>query len=587
MSVKNFRRAAALCAALWIALSACSASATVFESPPIDRRISKNEARSLDDMPDTARARADELVVGVTELTGEINPFFARTSGDSSVATLLFDELLFTNNAGEAGPGVATYTLSATGAEVTFTIRENVRYIDGEPVTSDDFINALYLLINPAYDGAYDISPLGIAGRKEYQSGGAAEVRGIVRVNDRTFTVALETPISDQLVFFAIPALRVSLAGDMKIPATATDAAARAAAFANAVKAARAVDAPAMAYGQYTLVLLEEGVHALFTKNQAYWRGAPKIGTLRLQVVSTDTEEVFSMMLAGSVDIVNLIGSIEIVNRAYDARFINLYTWESDIIGYLGMDLDNALFMDTAVRHALAVGLNREQACDSVFERYASVPKMILFDAFGISREMNEELYPYNPEYALELFESAGWVMGDDGLLHRGDKTFTFALTFNTPNPYMDKVATQMHADYRRIGVDVKLNPVTLGELAAGIEQDNLAMYFEARRLPVDPALAANLFVGDSHLNAGGYRSDTTDRLLRIASMEKDPARRNVYYEVLFQQLYADLPFIPLYRRSDMLLINGRVMNANVTTAHDILSDAYRFFLVDTLEGQW
>ena len=146
----NRKRTAALLLLALLALPLVPAQAI----GPINRDIAEFTARTLDYMPEAARARTDSLVVGVSDLPGETNPFFVKTSGDDALASLLYDELLFVNNKGEWGDGVATIAFSNNNRTCTFTVRDSVRYPDGSPVTSDDFINALYLLLMPGYDGA-------------------------------------------------------------------------------------------------------------------------------------------------------------------------------------------------------------------------------------------------------------------------------------------------------------------------------------------------------------------------------------------------------------------------------------------------
>ncbi|MCL1963884.1 MAG: hypothetical protein FWF69_02345, partial [Firmicutes bacterium] len=142
-------------------------------------------------------------------------------------------------------------------------------------------------------------------------------------------------------------------------------------------------------------------------------------------------------------------------------------------------------------------------------------------------------------------------------------------------------------ADFAALGIDMRPKAVSLEELMELVAAGACDMYFQARRLPSSPALAADLFMGESWLNASRYTSDMLSRDLTRVTEEVDPARRTVLYEGLFLEMYAELQVIPLYRRSEMLLVSGRIFNANITTAHDITSDVYRFFLVDTLKGQW
>ncbi len=586
--MKNKRGVAfALAALLLLALVVQTAAlAVTIQTPVINRSIARNEARSLDAMPEAARARTDTLVIGVPDLMGETNPFFVETAGDDSVASLLYDELVFRDNSGGAGAGVATFAVSADGRTYTFTIKENVKYADGVAVTSDDFINALYLLLMPGYSGAYDIARLGISGAEAYQRGESAQVSGIARVSERAFSVTTDVQNPQALLYLAIPALRVSVFGDMRRPgevATREDFTAFCRA---ALESVRAADATGMTYGQYTLTQAEPGVRAVFAKNAGYWRGEPKIGTVELLVVPSESKKAFAAIESGLVDIISLMGTTDIVASAFELGFINLYTWEGDVLGYLGMDLENALFSDASVRQALAIGFDRDHARADAMERYALLPNVVLFDSFG-SDASSGELYPYDAERATQLLEDAGWVKGEDGLLHRAGKTFAFTLTYNTQNPVMDSIVRWMQEGYQALGIDMQVETVPLEELTERIERGTCDMYFRARRLPPSAALAADLFVGDSYRNESGYDDAALERFLRLAAAETDPARQSVYYEVLFQELYAELPFIPLYRRSEMLLVNARVMNAAVTTAHNITAEVYRFFLVDTLEGQW
>ena len=45
--------------------------------------------------------------------------------------------------------------------------------------------------------------------------------------------------------------------------------------------------------------------------------------------------------------------------------------------------------------------------------------------------------------------------------------------------------------------------------------------------------------------------------------------------------------YMPLYQRSEVLLVSARILNCTVTAAHEITSDVYRFMLTDTLSKQW
>ncbi|MCL1963976.1 MAG: ABC transporter substrate-binding protein, partial [Firmicutes bacterium] len=460
----NRKKGAAALLALLLALPA-GGTATSGGHGVINRTIASNNAKTLENLPEAARARADTLIIGVPDLYGEMNPFFVKTTGDGYLASLLYDELLFQNNRGELGAGVAAFEISPDGHTYTFTIQEGVRYLDGEPVTSDDFINALYLLLMPGFDGVYDITRASIRGVDAYLRGEANAIEGIARVNNRVFSVTLDIPNAENLIFLAVPALRVSLFGDMRRTEETADPEDFTAFCQEALARVRAADASNMAYGQYGFVSLEPGVRATLAAHEAYWRGKPYIGTVELLVVPTDAMAALDSMLDGTVDIVSVLGSVEIVSIAYDTGFINLYTWEGDVLGYLGMDMESALFSDPSIREALAIGMDREAMRKSTLERYGALPTMLLFDSFGINADMLSEKFPFDPERAASLLEDAGWVLEEDGIRHRNGQDFSFTLTYNTPNPFMDRAVYQMQADFAALGIDMRPKAVSLEEL--------------------------------------------------------------------------------------------------------------------------
>lgn len=555
---------------------------------PINRRVDTNTAKTLNYQPEAARLRTDTLVISTPDLLGETNPFWARTTGDGYAVSLMFDELLFASNDGTVGAGVAAYTTSEDGKEWRFTVREGVQYADGTQVTSDDFINALYLLLMPGYDGVYDITRAGIVGVEDYLAGEAQTISGIVRTGDRTFTVATKTGNQANLIYLAIPALRVSLFGDMRRPDAMTDVLEAGAFYRDALKEVRAADAASMAYGQYLLVSLVEGEKATLVKHEGYWRGTPYIGTVELLVIPAGQE--LDAVMDGRVDMASMLGSVDAVDTAvdYNTGFVNLYTWRGDVVGYLGMDLENPLFADLRVRQALTVGFDREAARQRRIERYGNVPTMLLFDTFSPDTEdMLGEQYPFDRVRASALLDEAGWTREGMALREKDGQTLSFTLIYNEPNPVIDSIVQQMQSDYAELGIELKTEAMGFEALLDRIDSGDYEMYFQARRLPSSALLAADLFAGDSHLNGSGYKSEMTDRLMAMATNESDPARQTVVDEVFYQQLYLDLPFIPLYRRFEFLLVNARVMNVTITTAHDITTDVYRLFLTDTLEGQW
>jgi peptide/nickel transport system substrate-binding protein len=134
------------------------------------------------------------LVVAVDDLSEKFSEFFASSVPDQTVADMTAVFLLDNDRAGEIiYNGIEGETKEYNGTEYNyngiadceitenedgtvdydFTIRDDVKFADGEPMTIDDVIFSLYVFLDPSYDGGASASSLPIKGLDAYKSGSA------------------------------------------------------------------------------------------------------------------------------------------------------------------------------------------------------------------------------------------------------------------------------------------------------------------------------------------------------------------------------------------------------------------------------
>ena len=141
---------------------------------------------------ETAGHADDTLVVAMTGLEGKFSPFFATSAQDNDIMSLNQLVLFGTDRMGEMvlngiegetreyngtdytyyGPADCVVTENADGT-VTYdiTMRDDLVFSDGEPVTIDDVIFSIYVYLDPTYDGATTWYSLPIEGVEAYRSG--------------------------------------------------------------------------------------------------------------------------------------------------------------------------------------------------------------------------------------------------------------------------------------------------------------------------------------------------------------------------------------------------------------------------------
>ncbi len=139
----------------------------------------------------------DTLVVGYDPFSAKFSPFFATTAYDVDAAGMTQVTLLGYDREGNIVlNGIEGETRAYNGVDYTYTgiadcavtqnkdaagnitsvvyditMRDDIKFSDGEPVTIDDVIFSMYVYADPTYDGSTTFYSLPIEGMAAYRSG--------------------------------------------------------------------------------------------------------------------------------------------------------------------------------------------------------------------------------------------------------------------------------------------------------------------------------------------------------------------------------------------------------------------------------
>ena len=132
------------------------------------------------------------LVVGYSYFSSKFSPFFAETAYDQDAQGMTQIELINLDRLGQIiYKGIEGETIPYNGTDYTyygpadievtenadgsvyydFTLRDDIKFSDGEPLTVDDVIFSLYVLADPTYDGSSTLFSQPIEGMEAYRSG--------------------------------------------------------------------------------------------------------------------------------------------------------------------------------------------------------------------------------------------------------------------------------------------------------------------------------------------------------------------------------------------------------------------------------
>lgn len=113
-----------------------------------------------------------ELVIGVEDITAEINPLYAVNESDKAVSSQVFVTVQRMNSHNALvnyGGGISYEFVGENQIKYTVTLRDDMFFSDGTNVTIDDLIFFYHLISDATYDGVYSDWHLNdIVGLNEY-----------------------------------------------------------------------------------------------------------------------------------------------------------------------------------------------------------------------------------------------------------------------------------------------------------------------------------------------------------------------------------------------------------------------------------
>lgn len=138
------------------------------------------------------------LVVGTETLSGKFSEFYADSVYDRNIADMTQISLLYNDRAsnyilnGKDGydaeyNGTNYHYLTPANVDIdpaedgstttyTITLRDDLKFSDGEPLTADDVIFNMYVYADPAYAGSTTFSAMAIQGMQDYRTQTSSEV---------------------------------------------------------------------------------------------------------------------------------------------------------------------------------------------------------------------------------------------------------------------------------------------------------------------------------------------------------------------------------------------------------------------------
>ena len=485
-----------------------------------------------------APARADVVVVCTDVPPASLNPFVTPDQVAVDLLPLLYTPLVRRGDDG-IEPGAATsWEWSEDATRVTFRLRDDLSWHDGEPVTAGDVVWTIRTAADPEF--AY------WAGG-DFQSLASAEA-----TDEGTVVVAFDAPyVAGLEPFSVLPILPEHLLGEQ--PAASF---ARASYHREPVGSGPYMFAGRAADGSLTFRRADAGATAPGAgagPERVLFRFIPETST---QLIELET---------GGADLC-LMGGSALDDAEKSANL------EAMAVGPVGVQViplsnDVAPFDDVRVRRAFSAALDR-QSLASVLSPVAR-PAGTFMPSGNPFRDP-ELLQPDDdPELAGALLDSAGWMLREGSAIRRDATGDALEFTVIAPNGAQN-IMTAVQSQLRRAGMDARLEFMEGASFVEAIQDpDNrpaaMALIFTPERVTTfDPFAELH---SEGFANLAGYANPEVDALVEALGRTTDPDERAALYHGLQREIARDVPTVYTVYIPRALAVGPGVEGVRVTAA--------------------
>jgi peptide/nickel transport system substrate-binding protein len=507
--------------------------------------VACNRRGANDPVPDPKKtypvAYGDSLIQGTIADPAILNPVLASDSASFAVTGLIFNSLLrYDKDLNLEGELAERWEVSPDGKMITFHLRKNITFHDGQPLTAADVQFTLETYLNPNVKTAY---------RSNFTSIAKSQA-----LDELTFRVWYREPFA--------PALQ-SLAGMSILPKHLLAG--------KDLNTADAFNSHPIGSGPYVFKSWKRAEAVTLEANPAYFEGRPCLQRVIFRVIP-DMSVQFLELKNGALDTMDLTPSQ--FNRegnqpAFQKRF-NKYRYAAPQYTYMGFNLKNPLFQDVRVRRAIALAINRQALVDSVLEGLGTIGTGP-YTPSSWAYPPDAKALPFDPAEAKKILLEAGFAYAPDGHLLKGGKPVTFTILTNQGNLNREQTATIIQAQLKNIGMDVQIRVIAwsslLSEFINKRKFDALIMGWGLSQDPDLYDIWHSSKTGEFEFNHISYTNPKVDELLIQGRRTFDQAKRIAIYRQVHALIAADVPYVFLYVPDSLVTVHRRILNIKAEKA--------------------
>jgi peptide/nickel transport system substrate-binding protein len=426
---------------------------------------------------ETEAAQVPQLI---DSTLGEPKTFNYPLSQESpNVFGLIYEGLIGENGlTGELEPALAeSWKIAEDNKRIVFTMREGLKWSDGEPLTVDDVVFT--------YNEIYFNPKIPTDTRDILKIGKERRLPTVRKLDERRVEFTVPEPFAPFLRYTGIAILPEHALREL---VRTNDSNGK-----PKFLSSWGVDTDPkkiICNGMYQLERYQTSERVIFRRNPHYWRkdaqskAQPYIERIVWEIVE-NTDTGFLQFRSGGLDTLSIAPEYySLLKREEQRGKFKIYTGGPELsTTFVVFNLNKARnsknqplvdpiksrwFNTLEFRQAIAYAIDREKMLNNLYRGLGEAQNSPIYkqSPYYLSPEQGLKVYDYNPEKAKELLQKAGFKYDAQGQLFDADgNRVRFNMLTNSGNKLREAIGSQIQQDLTVIGMQVDYNAIQFNVL--------------------------------------------------------------------------------------------------------------------------
>ncbi len=483
-----------------------------------------------------------------------LNPLLNEDVTVDRILKLIFEPLVVLDEKQKPIPNIAeTIEFAPDGLSVLITLKNNITWSDGEPITSNDLIFSLQTIEASSEQSIY---------KKNIDN-----ISNYSKVDEKTVKISYYKPQGGSAYMLCFPLIPKHYYNKDFKPDSNTNM-------------------TPLGNGLYKFDNYKNVREVNLSINEKTFRERPYITNINVVITSNIETDLYAFN-ESILDVVNT----DVTNwgKYRGTKVANIDEYTSSYYDFIGFNFSKSLFQEKKIREAIAHSIDVDELVQNIYLNHA-VRAYSPINPSSWLFEPNTVKYDFNLDMAAELLAESGCKdSNENGILDKDFAGVTHELSFkvivNEENDERVKICNILNENLKKVGIHTEIYVLPFDEYEKALVSGDFDIFVGGFNMSVVPDLTfafhsayVSNIIGKNYFL---YKSTVMDSLLNQAnnSVSEESYKRDL--AEVQKYIAEDLPCVSLVFRKSAVLTGIRIKGTKKPVINNIFSNVNQWFIME------